>query len=144
MGTAPCNEIGKERNLAHRDWNESKVMNDLIALRSNQLCKPKIQAMPWATLILNFFFKYFLEKYKSRKIYNVTLPIRKNCNRIFSERCKGLPSIFTGGAARGGEGRFCLCPFVHFYANFISISFKERTDIYKLKYSTINPTMEQN
>ena len=37
---------------------------------------------------------------------------------------------------------FCLCPFVHFYANFISISLKERTDIYKLKYSTINPTNE--
>ena len=35
---------------------------------------------------------------------------------------------------------FCLYPFVHFYANFISSSLKERTDIYKLKYSTINPT----
>ena len=46
MGTAPYNEIMKERNLAHRDWNESKVVNDLIALRSNQLRKPKIQAMP--------------------------------------------------------------------------------------------------
>ena len=46
MGTAPCNEIRKERNLAHRDWNESKVVNDLIALRSNQLLKPKLQAMP--------------------------------------------------------------------------------------------------
>ena len=59
MGTAPCNEIRKERNLAHRDWNESKVVNDFIALRSNQLCKPKIQAMPLAILILNIFFKYF-------------------------------------------------------------------------------------
>ena len=59
MGTAPCNEIRKERNLAHRDWNESKVVNDLLALRSNQLCKPKIQAMPLEILILNIFFKYF-------------------------------------------------------------------------------------
>ena len=35
MGTAPCNEIRKEMNLAHRDWSESKVVNDYVALRSN-------------------------------------------------------------------------------------------------------------
>ena len=41
VGNVPCNEIRNERNLEHRDWNGSKVVKELIALRSNRLCKPK-------------------------------------------------------------------------------------------------------
>ena len=60
MGNVPCNEIRNERNLEHRDWNGSKVVKDLIALRSNRLCKPKKKkAMPRTILVLNLFFFYF-------------------------------------------------------------------------------------
>ena len=46
--TAPCNEIRKERYLAHRDWNESLVVKDLIngsqgliscINKNNELCR---------------------------------------------------------------------------------------------------------
>ena len=46
MGTIPCTEIRKERKLAHSDCNESKIVKDLIVLKSNQPCRPKIQAIP--------------------------------------------------------------------------------------------------
>ena len=59
MGNVPCNEIRNERNLEHRDWNGSKVVKDLIALRSNRLCKPKKKSNATNNISAQPLFFYF-------------------------------------------------------------------------------------